>query len=450
MRFSRVRSLSLRYGAGVQEATLPSDWNSLMPGPASPRVKQAGHDIISSALGQPLAAPRLRDAVHGDSIVILVPDKTRNAATAMVLPLLIDELEHAGVRDEHITIVFATGTHPPQSVEEQRELLGPAILKRYTVVQHNARNNEECIHVGDTCYGTPVALNRIVANADFVVLAGTIVHHYFAGFGGGAKMFLPGVAAYNTAVINHKRTLTPDGRFHQGCRDGNTTGNPVLDDIHDALRFCPPHWYVATVIDAEGDIAAAVCGDLRAAHEKGCSIVHEMFSIPLQKDVDICIASAGGYPRDINFIQAHKSIHHAHYALREGGTLICLAECREGVGNETFHEYFQHRDEAAFRDAVLNQYSMNAHTALAVREKSLRFRIIMVTGLAATLMDQMGIEKASSLQEAISLAGRGQPASPDVLILPNASLSVPVHTHSQSSDSWNSQRPTVPDDDCSR
>jgi lactate racemase len=420
------RVLSLHYGAGVQEAVLPPNWNVHMPEGASRNVKRPGHEVVLEALARPIAAPPLRESVHGNSIVILVPDKTRRAATDVVLPTLLNELACAGIDDDQITIMFATGTHAAQTGEERKQLLGEEVFRRFRIEEHDARDASACVLLGETRFGTPVLLNRRVVEADFVLVAGTVVHHYFAGFGGGAKMFLPGVAAYETATTNHRRTITAEGGFHTACRDGNVFGNPVMDDILDAVRFFPPCWYFAAILDEGGDIAAAVCGDLLAAHQAGCEIVDTLFTEHVGRRSEVCIASAGGYPKDINLIQSHKAIHHAHYAVADGGTLICVAECREGIGNSRFLDWFRYADATAFRDALLTRYSMNAHTALSLREKTEKMRIILVSSINQEVVQLMGMEHASSLEAAVAMAAGPADAYVYAIVLPNASLTVPV------------------------
>jgi lactate racemase len=423
---SRSRDLSLRYGAGMQEAELPRNWNVFMPGYAAVHARRSGHELIREAMQRPLGAPPLRDVAYGKSIVVLVPDKTRRAASDVVLPLLLDELASAGVRDEQVCILFAMGTHAGQSHEERTALLGDQIMKRYRVVEHDARDIESCVHVGTTKYGTPVLLNRLVVEADTVLIAGTVVHHYFAGFGGGPKMFLPGVAAYESAVANHRRTITEQGMFHPGCRDGNLTGNPVAEDIADAARFFPPCWYFAAVLDEHGQIAAAVCGDLMQAHASACAIVHDLYSVGITGQFPLCIASAGGYPKDVNLIQSHKALHHAAYTVEDGGTLICLAECMDGIGNNDFLKWFDYASDEEFRHALLNRYSMNAHTALALKEKTSRLRVILVTSLNEAVVRSMGMEHARSLSDALALLAPMDEMNLDVCVLRNASLTVPV------------------------
>ncbi len=421
-----AKHLSLAYGAGTQHAAHPDNWNitTLRADPFT--TGRPEPFLVEEALRHPVGATPLEEwTAAGDRILILVSDKTRRCRTHVFLPRLLARLEQAGVPDAQIRILFATGTHPPQTEREQRDILGDDVFARYAVFEHHARDEERCVHVGTTAAGTDIHINRLVVESDRVIATGTIVHHYFAGYGGGAKLFVPGVAAYSTAVANHRRTITPDGGFHPGCEDGRIEGNPVITDIHDAQRFMPPAWYFAAILNVEGRIAECVCGDLAEAHARGCVVIDNHYRPAFDMPADLVVVSAGGYPRDINFIQSHKSLHHAHYAVKEGGCIVLLAECREGLGSESFRRWFEYPSREAFRHALLNDYSMNAHTALAVLEKSDRFRIIIVSALDDDTVRLMGMEPAPDLTHALRLAADRMPSDPGVTILENGGLIVP-------------------------
>ena len=380
--------------------------------------------MIDAILASPFG-PSLDDFLRPDTpLLVLVSDKTRRCRTDVFLPRLLDIARRRGIPDHHIRILFASGTHVGQTDAERRELLGPEIFDRHAVFEHDARDERSCVELGVTRFGTPVRVHRLLAEAGQVLATGTIVHHYFAGFGGGAKLFVPGVAAYSTAVANHRRTVTEDGRFHPRCRDGVVEGNPVLEDILDARRFMPPHWYFAALLDGNGRIADGVCGEMGEAHREGCRRVDQRFRAPIDRRADLTIVSAGGFPKDINFIQAHKALHHAAAATQEGGGIICLAECREGIGNTALMDWFR-LDDHAFRLALRTRYEMNAHTALAMREKARRFRIILVSALSDTVVRDMGMEPARTLDQAIDMARARFPRGTDVALLENGSLTVP-------------------------
>lgn len=418
-------SLHLPYGSGVQNAEAPRHWKLRTLRTVPHTGGRSERSVVMDTLAAPIGAGTLEDTVRpGENILILVPDKTRRCRTDVFLPILLETLAGCGIPDEAITILFATGTHPPQTPEERIALLGADICARYRVCEHDARDAAAQEYAGTTAAGTEIRLNLLVRAADRVIATGTIVHHYFAGFGGGAKLFVPGVAAHETAVTNHRRTITPDGRFHPGCTDGAVKGNPVIGDILDAVRFLPPTWYFAALLDEGGRIVDGVCGDLIAAHEEGCRRVDAHYRVDVERAADVVIVSTGGFPKDINFIQAHKSLHHASYVTREGGSMVFLAECREGVGNDTFLPWFDLPDGAPLREALLQRYAMNAHTALAMREKAARFDIHMVTALPDEVVRRLGMQPQPSLAAALAAVAARQSGT-DALVIENGSLLVP-------------------------
>ena len=418
--------LELAYASGLQRAPLPPEWHPLRLRTADSPAGRSEDEVIQAVLSRPFG-PSLPEFLDpSQPLLILVSDKTRRCRTSIFLPHLLRTVHEAGIPPERVSILFAEGTHPPQSEEEMREILGDAVFDRYAVHGHRARDEASCVDVGVTRFGTPVRVNRLLAGAAQVIATGTIVHHYFAGFGGGAKLFVPGVAAYSTAVANHRRTITEDGRFHPACTDGSVEGNPVIEDIMDARRFMPRHWYFAALLDEAGRIADGVCGDMEEAHREGCARVDARFRVSVETPADLTIVSAGGHPKDINFIQAHKALHHASYATREGGSIICLAACSDGIGNADFLSWFAHPDDDRFREALRLHYAMNAHTALAMREKARRFRIVFVSELPDAQVRAMGMIPAATLADAIAIVRPAPGGSARVAVLENGSLTVPL------------------------
>ncbi|NOY06824.1 MAG: DUF2088 domain-containing protein, partial [Chlorobi bacterium] len=222
--------ISLPYGESSQTATIDHAgecrhlYVRSLPRPRPPGA------LLNAALEHPVSSPTLPEFLNGSHrVTVLVPDKTRYCMLDRILPLVLHRIHECGIARRDVTILIANGTHMPQSGEQRRAMLGGEICDAYTVVEHRARAEEDCVYAGTTRYGTDVKLNRVVVEADRVVVVGTVVHHYFAGFGGGPKMFLPGVSAYSTALENHRRTLLPGGAFHPGCRDGTLDGNPVAE-----------------------------------------------------------------------------------------------------------------------------------------------------------------------------------------------------------------------------
>ena len=418
--------MKLPYGSAWQTAQEPDGW--IVRAVTVPANRAAGREseIIRHAIANPVDAPQLRDFVlPSDRIAVLIPDKTRLCRARVILPILLAELEANGVEDDSITLFFASGTHAAQTESEQRAIIGDADFERYRVEENDARNESSFVPVGITSRGTPVLLHRTVATADKVIATGTIVHHYFAGYGGGPKLFVPGSAAYSTAVANHRRTLTSKGDFHPGCRDGAIHGNPVAEDIADSIRFFPPTWYLASLLDMEGRITAAVAGDLVQAHRIGCRHVDAMYRRDVDALSDITLVSAGGSPKDINFIQAHKALHRAAAITKAGGHIIFVAECAEGLGNASFLSWFACETTESFRKQILEHYEMNAHTAAALREKTRRFNITFVSSLDADVVRAMGMMPVPALHDAILEVDGRTSGNPLVYTIDNGSLLLP-------------------------
>jgi len=415
-------AIALKYGRTEIPLSLPRAI------PESPLLQRSKSEraIVEEALTRPIGFPRLKDFIQpADTVAVIVSDKTRKCRTEVFLPILLEKLEAIGVKDTNITILFANGTHAPQSEEEKREIVGSAIYRRYKVVEHDCYDEQGTVYLGRTSRGTEIKINRLVAEADKAIATGGIAHHYFAGFGGGAKLIMPGVAAHSTILQNHKLTLTASGDFHPNCYDGSLDGNPVYEDIIEAARFFPPTLLFNTILDEDGLIADAVCGDLIKAHREGARKVDAMYQVPIRQKADLVVVSCGGYPKDINFIQAHKSIQHAFYAVKEGGVIICLAECCEGIGSKTFLEWFEFESEDNLKRNLLLHYSMNGHTALSLKNKLRKARIILVSTLDKGVVEKMGMIAVDSVQAALEIARSFLPHDFTCYVLQNGSLCVP-------------------------
>lgn len=396
--------VDLPYDRGRCQAHAPESWS--MRFLHSPEFPDAGtpEDRVRLALRHPVDGEGLKGFLTaGQRLTLIVPDKTRRCGLESILPILLEEILATGIHERDITILFANGTHPRMSTDEEEALLGPGIRSRVTVLQHDSRDSSSLIAMGTTRRGTPVVLNRHAIEADRLLLVGGVVYHYFAGFGGGPKLVLPGVAAYESAVANHRLTLTEKGTFHPRCRDGVLEGNPVAEDLREAMRFVPPSHHLCVVNDPIGNIVACWFGSVDAVHHHACRETEARYRVELPEAADCTIVSAGGYPRDINFIQAHKTLQHASYGTKEGGSIIAAAACRDGMGNATFLSWFTEGEFDTLRTRVLSGYSMNAHTAIAMMEKAERFSIYLLSDLPEQAVRRMGMIPVSSLQEAIDL-----------------------------------------------
>ena len=400
------------------------DWH-VLPKPDQAEDLTVSGDSLQRAIADLIRQLEVSGACKGDTVLLVVPDHTRRCRIDEILALLLPELDEA--LSLRIRILIANGSHALQPEDAVRELIGGEVYDCYPVTQHDCCDEQRMEFLGATTAGTPISINRAAMEADWIITIGGILFHYFAGYGGGAKMLLPGIAGRETIRINHRRTLDPaTGQFHPDCRDGNIATNPVYSDLVEICAFFPRALSLQVVLTPLGEIAAAAAGPILPVQRDLLPLVRRFYSIPLSERADIVIASAGGYPGDVNLIQSHKSIHHAYQAVKPGATLIVLAECREGIGSATFMEYFTGASAAEMGDLLLRHYLINGHTALALKTKTEGAQIILVSALAPELVRRTGMIPAASFAEAWRIASSSLPAKGLGYILPHAARYLPV------------------------
>jgi len=363
----------------------------------------------------------------GDKVVIVTSDVTRPTGSEVYLPMLVERLNRAGIRDRDIEIVIALGIHRKQTEAEHRKIVGE-LCARIKVSDHDCDDPGALVYLGDTARGVPVEINRRAAEADRLILTGAVTFHYFAGFGGGRKSMLPGVSSRKSCMASHFALLNPEegsGR-HPKAVTGNLEGNPVHEAMIEACAKRPPSFILNTVLGPDKKIAAVFAGDWLTAHLEGCRFYADAFSAPIAARADLVVVSCGGFPKDINLIQAHKSMEYAGRALKPGGVMILLAECRDGYGNATFFNWFSYPTCEELEAALRKRYEINGQTAWSVKEKAERFRIVLVSKLPAEEVRTMGMTPAGSLEHAMELAAPMLPEDFTACVIPEGGTVLPV------------------------
>lgn len=420
--------IRLRYGSGTQALDLePEHLIRSLDVPAPPEPGDP-RDLVDHALAEPIASPPLDDLVKpGARVLLIVPDRTRRCGGDLFLARIVDRLNRLGVPDTHISLLFANGTHSAQTDADQRAIVSDAAFDRIPCRDHDCRDEAQLVDLGVTPAGTPVRVNRAVLDADLVLAVGTVNHHYFAGYGGGIKMLVPGVAAFDTALRNHALAIDPTtGDLHPGCRNGNLAGNPVYEDLAHAARLVNrPVFLLTTVLDADGRLVAAFAGDLFETNRSAGRFVDALYRVPIAAPADLVIASPGGYPKDIDVIQTHKTLQRAAEAVRPGGVIILLAECRHGIGSEQFAAWMR-LDDAAFRDRAVHAYAQHAQTAASFRARVRKATVFIVTALPADLARSFGMRWAPSAADALAAARALLPPDFRACVIPAASLALPT------------------------
>lgn len=413
--------MTLNYGHSVIDIDVPAavEWHVLQKDVPFSFASQA--DIVQNGVNELVRQLKYRIEPRAQ-VLLVVPDHTRKCNLPLILPPLVERLENIFLADAQI--LFSNGSHAQQPEAAVKELISPDIYDRIPTKQHDALKDEYTAFFGKTSFGTPVILNKLVQEADFIITIGGVLYHYFAGFGGGAKMLLPGVAAYETIRQNHSLTITADGRFHPHAQNGNTTTNPVFLDLSQVVRFVPNALSLQVVLSSQGKIVCCKAGPILETQKKLFPLVEKLYSCKLPKRAEIVIASAGGFPSDINLIQAHKSIHHAFQAVTRGGTLIIFAECRQGIGSETFLPYFEYGSAQEIGAALRRNYEINGQTALTLKEKAEQCTIYLISSLQPDIVKKTGMIPCACLNDA--LADIPHLEEKKGIILPHAHVTLPL------------------------
>jgi len=369
------------------------------------------------------------DLVHpGQTVTIVVSDSFRHTRIEALLPSLIDMLNRAGVTDERISFLFATGSHRVPNPEEAERILGSAMFKRFRerAFAHEPANEGVLTRVGTTERGTPAIVNRRAIECDHLLVTGAVVLHYFGGFGGGRKSIVPGLASLETIAANHSLNLHPtEDALNPDVRIGSLDTNPVAEDMLEAARLVPVTAVINTVMNRDGAIAGVYVGELEGAHRAAAAFAESVFTVPIAEQADLVLASAGAAK---NFVQCHKALFNAHQAMRPGGRIVLLAEAPEGFGNEKFRRWLELGSREAIIAELRRNAEINGQTALSCVGKGPS--TILVSSLSEAETAAMGARKAASLEAAANqalteLRNTGI-LDPTVYVMPSAAYSVPI------------------------
>ena len=299
--------------------------------PAGGGPLEDSHAALRAALRSPIESRQLREiAAPGDQVAIVISDVTRPAPNRAMVQALLHELAH--VPPDQITLLIATGLHRPCTPEEIEGMLGADVASAYTVRNHNAEDADACRDIGRTSSGRPVAISRDYLDADVRITAGLIEPHFFAGFSGGAKLVLPGVAAARSIMSNHDATLIGDPM----ARWGQLAGNPIHREQREAARLAGCEFALNVTVNPARQITGIYAGSLEPAHDAGCQALAREVMRGVNEPYDVVVTTNGGFPLDLNLYQAVKGMDAGAQVVRNGGHVVCAAECREGAGHGAF------------------------------------------------------------------------------------------------------------------
>ena len=415
-------SIDFAYGKG--HLPLAIDADRIVPRSAEPLDDETA--AVFHALDHPIGAPPLRDVVHpGERVAIIVNDITRLARADLLLPPIVATLNSAGIPDRDMFIVFALGIHRRQTDEERRLIVGDEIFRRIRSVDHISTDDANLVEIGTTSFGNRVEINREVWEADRIILTGEIIHHLIAGYSGGRKSLVPGVAGFRTTTFNHRMI------FHPECRAGKLDGNPAHEDLLEGARMADPDFMVNLVLSPEGRVIRVVAGHFDLAHREGCREVDRMLAVEIDQPYDVVVASAGGFPLDIDLRQAHKGLENACRALRPGGSILFYAECPSGAGIQSFEDYVRrYRDDFEMRAALERDFAVGGHKAWWVARLGRLYDVHLVSALPHDFVRCCHFQPVEPAGHQAALAHLLEKAGPQarVAAIPHAGFTLPVQT----------------------
>ncbi len=320
--------IRLDYGKTGLDISLPHDANITVVEPTHLESVPDQFGAVRTALRQPTGTLPLAElAASGGTVGIIFYDITRPTPDHIMIPVLLEELEAAGITRDKITLFNATGTHRANSDQELRTMLGNQVVDSCRIVQNDAHDNDSHILVGTTSSGNAIWIHKEFVEADIRILTGFIEPHFFAGFSGGGKAVMPGLALLETVMRNHNDKNID----HPLSTWGITHGNPIWEEIHEAAAFVNPTFLLNVALNRQKEITAVFAGDWEVAHEIGCAFVKKTVMAAVAEAFDIVITSNSGYPLDLNLYQSVKGMSAASQIVKEGGSIIIAAECWDGI-----------------------------------------------------------------------------------------------------------------------
>ena len=372
--------------------------------PSTVKAERGEKEIISEAFSHPIGSDRLSKLLKGcKKVLIVVDDYSRNTPVQKILPRLISELEEAGIKPSGIKILVALGTHRPMTEEEVAKKFGQDISKRYPILNHQWWDSSQLINLGETEKGTPIFVNRAIKEVDFVMGVGQIVPHRVSGFSGGGNIIQPGICGEETTGKTHWLSAQFKGREILGKIE-----NPVKEEIERVAQKAGLRWIVNTIQDGSGRLIEVVTGDPIQAYRSGAKRSLEIYQSKLPREADIIIADS--HPYDSDLWLAAKGIYAGELAVKQGGVVILVTPCPEGVcpshpevlewGYQTFEEVDQKVRQGLFKKLTVAAHLVHVGRVIKERAKG----VLVSTGISKEETERLGFSHAKSPQEALEIA----------------------------------------------
>lgn len=403
-----MKRINLPYGKGKLTIEIPKERLAgiLLSKAHDYRAKMGEEELVRDALLHPVGTPRLRELARGkDNIVLIASDHTRPVPSKVIMPAVLEEIKQ-GNPDAKITVLIATGFHRPTTREELIAKFGEKIVGHPAIrfVVHESGKSEDMVSLGALPSGGELLINRIAWEADLLISEGFIEPHFFAGFSGGRKSVLPGVSSRTTVLSNHCSEFIDDPH----ARTGILEGNPIHRDMIYAAGKAKLAFIVNVVLDEDKKVIEAFAGHYEKAHEKGCQFVDQLSGVDAVPS-DIVISTNGGYPLDQNIYQSVKGMTAAEATCRPGGVIIMAASCIDGHGGKELYDTFAKEKD---KEKIMKRFlATDRNSTVPDQWESqilcrilLKYKVIMVTQAPKDMVEEMQMDYADSVEDAIRLA----------------------------------------------
>ncbi|GFH63286.1 MAG: conserved hypothetical protein [Candidatus Desulfovibrio kirbyi] len=414
----------LAYGKSTVDFTLP---DTISPFIVKANSKKGLADPLGETrrmLQNPMGTPPLLEMLRAkkpQTVVVVINDITRPTPYEALFPPLLEVFAQAGIRDDQVTLLIATGIHDPHTDAQNKEVYGEEITRRFKILNHDGLDESNLVKLGTFKSGYDFIVNKMAVDADFLITIGVVMPHYFAGYSGGRKSILPGLVSKKTVEQNHARMVELMDYLPP------IDENPVSNEMIEAARQVGVDFILNVVTNETKEVVCVAAGEVHGTWRMAVDISAAMYEVPFDRPVDIAVTCASGRPRDINVYQAQKGLDHADRITRAGGAIILAAECPEKWGEAVFEDWIRRRWEPAkvMREIKAN-FVLGGHKAYGFAKVAAEKKVWLVSSLNEDESSLIWAKKAATVQGAVDavLAEYGPKAT--WAYLPDGSLALPV------------------------
>ncbi len=417
--------VSLAYGRGRMTINVPDDAVVITPQELPGLADE--HAAFEAAVRSPIQATPLREQVAADArVAIVIADITRPSPSERLVPWIMQELAH--VPRENFVIINGTGSHRANTQAELVQMLGAEVVETVRIVNHNAFDDGTLTHLGRTSYGGEIWVNNEYLQADVRIVTGFIEPHFFAGFSGGPKGIIPGVAGIKTIMHLHNAQMIGDERSTWACLERN----PVQGEIREAVAMVPPHFMVNVAVNSRREITAVWAGHYIAAHEVGCRFVAQHATCPVEAVFDVVVTTNSGYPLDQNLYQAVKGMSAAARIVKPGGAIIAAAECSDGLPSHgNYKDLLQMRESAQALLEMIEAPGFEMYDQWQAQSQALvqrKAQVYLHSSLDAETVRQAMLEPAPDIETTLAELVKRYGPGARVAVLPEGPQTVPYVT----------------------